>query len=122
MTAFASRPTPISTSGQWTLVLGYLRAKTFELLIGLACRLGAKSKLYLLRCPLCTAHFFMIDGFLYCYLDTAANSIFTALKLDFDLSDAVITCRHCGEEIEMKNAAIELMKLIACSGARWMRL
>jgi Zn finger protein HypA/HybF involved in hydrogenase expression len=102
--------------------LKYLRVKIVELLMWLTYRVGSKSKLYLLQCPLCTAHFFMIDGYLYCMLDTAANSISATLKLDLDISDAVITCRHCGEEIEIKDAAIELMKLIASSGAQWMRM
>ena len=83
---------------------------------------GAKSKLHLLQCPRCSAQFFMIHGYLYCILDAAAESISTALKLDLKISDAAITCRHCGEGIEIKDPAIELIKLIASSAAHWMIL
>ena len=104
------------------MALSILRAKTFELLMRLACRVGSKSNFHLLQCPLCTAQFFMIDGYLYCYLNSAANSVSAAFKLDLEMSDAVVTCRHCGEEVEVKDAAIELLNLISLSGAQWMRL
>jgi len=104
------------------MALRKLRVKTFDLLMRLACRVGSKSNLHLLQCPLCTAQFFMIDGYLYCYLNSAAKSVSAAFKLDLEMSDAVVTCRHCGEEIEVKDAAIELLNLISLSGAQWMRL
>ena len=88
----------------------------------LAGRVGSKSRFHMLQCPVCTAQFFMIDGYLYCYLNSAADSVYAAFKLDYEMSDAVVTCSNCGQEVEVKNAAIELLKLISLSGARWMRL
>ena len=88
----------------------------------LAGRIGSKSKFHMLQCPVCTAQFFMIDGYLYCYLNSAADSVHAAFKLDLEMSDAVVTCRHCNQEVEVKDAAIELLNLISLSGARWMRL
>ena len=99
-----------------------LRVKTCDLLMRLACRVGSKSNFHLLQCPLCTAQFFMIDGYLYCYLNSAATSVSAAFKLDLEMSDAVVTCRRCGEEIDVKDAAIELLNLVSLSGAQWMGL
>ena len=99
-----------------------LKTKAFELLMRLACSLSSKSNFHMLQCPVCTAQFFMIDGYLYCYLNSAAKSVYAAFKLDLEMSDAVVTCSKCGEEVEVKNAAIELLNLISLSGARWMRL
>jgi Zn finger protein HypA/HybF involved in hydrogenase expression len=94
------------------LELNYIRTKAFKLLIWLAHRVGYKSKLHLAKCPLCTAQSFMIDSYLYFYLDNFPKSPPVALRLDLEISDAVIICRHCGEEIKVKDAAVELIKLI----------
>lgn len=102
--------------------LKYLRIKTFEILIWLIHRVGFKSKLHLLQCPLCTAQSFMIDSYLCFYLDCFSNSTPAALKLDLEISDARIICPHCNEEIEIKDAAVELIKLIVSSGPNWARL
>jgi hypothetical protein len=64
----------------------------------------------------------MIDSYLYFYLESFSDSTPAALKLDLEISDALITCRHCGEEIEINDAAVELIKLIVYSGANWIRL
>jgi Zn finger protein HypA/HybF involved in hydrogenase expression len=102
--------------------LNGLKIKTVEQLMWRAHLVGAKNKLHLLQCPRCAAQLFRIDGYLYCILDAAAEPISTALKLDLEISDAVITCQQCGDEIRISDAAVELMKLIASSGAQWMRL
>jgi Zn finger protein HypA/HybF involved in hydrogenase expression len=102
--------------------LNYLRTKTFELLIWLAHRVGSKIKWHLLQCPLCTAQSFAIDSYLYFYLDCFSDSTPAALTLDLEISDAVIMCRHCGEEIEIKDTTVELIKLIVSSGRNWVRL
>ena len=64
----------------------------------------------------------MIDSYLYFYLDNFPKSPPVALRLDLEISDAVIICRHCGEEIEVKDAAVELIKLIISSPAYWIGL
>jgi transcription elongation factor Elf1 len=97
-----------------------LRIKIFELLIWLAQQAGYKSELHRLRCPFCTAESFMIDSYLSFYLDSAPESNAIGPKLDLGISDAVIMCQHCGEEIEIKGAAVELLKLIVSSGANWL--
>ncbi len=102
--------------------LNGLIVKTVERLMWRAHLVGARNKLHRLKCPRCEAQLFRIDGFLYCILDAAAAPVSTALKLDLEISDAVITCQQCGDEIRIKDAAVELMKLIAASGAQWMRL
>ena len=100
----------------------YLRIQFLKLLIGLIHRIGAKSKLHQLQCPICMAQSFMIDSYLYFYLNGPPDSSPSVLKLDLEISDAVILCRHCGEEIEMKAAAIELIRRIISSGATWVKL
>ena len=102
--------------------MNYLRIKTIELLIWLAHRVGFKIKWQLLQCPICTAHSFLIDSYLYFHLDYFSDSTPAALKLDLEISDALIICRHCGEEMEIKEAAVELIKLIVSSGANGLRL
>jgi Zn finger protein HypA/HybF involved in hydrogenase expression len=102
--------------------LNYLLIKTFQLLLRLAHRAGLKIKLHLLQCPYCTAQSFTIDSYLCFYLDCFSDSTPAALKLDLEISDAVVICRHCGEEIQIKDAAVELIKLIVSSGASWLRL
>lgn len=102
--------------------MNYLKIKTFKLLIWLAHRVGYKSKLHLLRCPVCAAPYFMIDSYLSFYLDCATDLNPAATKMVLDISDAVIICRQCGEEIEIKDAAVELIKLIVSSGSNWVRL
>jgi uncharacterized protein YbaR (Trm112 family) len=97
--------------------VNYLKIKTFELLIWLANRIGGKSNLHLLHCPVCTGQSFMIDSYLCFRLDCFSDSSPAALKLDLDISDAVIICRQCNEELEINDAAIELIKLIVSSGA-----
>jgi hypothetical protein len=62
----------------------------------------------------------MIDSYLSFYLDSASDSNTAGPKLDLGISDAVIMCQHCGEEIEIKGAAVELLKLIVSSGANWL--
>jgi Fe2+ or Zn2+ uptake regulation protein len=64
----------------------------------------------------------MIDSYLYFYFDSAPHSGPAVLKLDLDISDAVIICRHCGEEIEIKDAAVELIRRIVASGTSWIKL
>jgi hypothetical protein len=103
-------------------ILGYLRIKTLKLLLWLAYRIGLKSKLHLLKCPLCDAQSFMIDSYLYFYLDSFSGSGPAVLKLDLEISDATISCRHCGEEIDIKEAAVELINRNARSGAGWINL
>jgi len=88
----------------------------------LAYRVGLKSKLNLLQCPLCTAQSFMIDSYLYFYFDNIPDAGPAVLKLDLEISDALIICRQCGEEIEFKDAAVELINRIVQSGASWIRL
>jgi Zn finger protein HypA/HybF involved in hydrogenase expression len=102
--------------------LNYLRIKTFELLIWLAHRVGVNIKLHPLQCPLCAAQSFMIDSYLYFHLDCFSDATPDVLKLDLEISDAVIICRNCREEIEIKDAAVELIKLIVSSGTNWLRL
>jgi hypothetical protein len=99
-----------------------MRIKTFKLLIWLAHRVGYKSKLHLLRCPACAAPYFVIDSYLSFYLDSATDLNPAATKMALDISDAVIICRQCGEELEIKDAAVELIKLIVSSGSNWVRL
>ena len=96
--------------------------KTFKLLIWLAQRAGYKSKLHLLRCPVCAAPYFMIDSYLSFYLDCSTSLNPAATKMALDISDAVITCRQCGEEVEIKDAAVELVRLIVSLGSNWVRL
>jgi Zn finger protein HypA/HybF involved in hydrogenase expression len=100
--------------------LNYLRVKIFELLIWLVHQAGYKSKLHRLQCPFCAADAFMIDSYLSFYLDCAPDVNAAAPKLDLGISDAVIMCQHCGEEVEIKGAAVELIKLIVSSGAKWL--
>jgi hypothetical protein len=102
--------------------LSYLRIKSLKLLLWLAYRIGLKSKLHLLHCPQCTAQSFMIDSYLYFYFDNISDAGPAVLKLDLEISDAMIICRHCGEEIEIKDAALELIYSIVQPGARWIRL
>ena len=64
----------------------------------------------------------MIDSYLYFYLDNLSGSGPAVLKLDLEISDAIIICRHCGEEIEIKKAAVDLINRIVRSGASWIRL
>ena len=64
----------------------------------------------------------MIDSYLYFYLDNFSTSGPAVLKLDLEISDAIIICRHCGEEIEIKEAAVELISRIVRSGASWIKL
>jgi len=99
-----------------------IKITTFKLLIWLAQRVGYKSKLHLLRCPVCAAPFFMIDSYLSFYLDCATDLNPAATKMALDISDAVILCRQCGEEVEIKDAAVELVRLIVSSGSSWVRL
>ena len=96
--------------------------KTFKLLIWLAQRVGYKSKLHMLRCPVCSAPYFMIDSYLSFYLDCATDLNPAATKMALDISDAVIICRQCGEEVEIKDAAVELVRLIVSLGSNWVRL
>lgn len=58
----------------------------------------------------------MIDSYLYFQLDCFSDSAPPALNLDSEISDAVIICRHCREEIEINDAAVELIKLVLSSG------
>jgi Zn finger protein HypA/HybF involved in hydrogenase expression len=102
--------------------LSYLRIKTLKFLLWLAYRVGLKSKLHLLQCPLCTAQSFMIDSYLYFYFDNISDASPAVLKLDLEISDAMIICRHCGEEIEIKDAAVELINRIIRPGASWIKL
>ena len=102
--------------------MSYLRIKTLKFLLWLVYLIGLKSKLLLLYCPLCTAQSFMIDSYLYFYLDNFSESGPAVLKLDLEISDAIIICRHCGEEIEIKEAAVELINRIISSGASWIKL
>jgi len=71
---------------------------------------------------MCTAQSFMVDSYLYFYLNGLPDSSPAVLKLDLEISDAMIICRHCGEEIEIKDAAIELIRRIVSSGAAWLKL
>ncbi len=96
--------------------MNYLRIKTSELLMRLAHRVGVKSKWHLLQCPRCTGQSFMIDSYLYFQLDCFSDSAPPALNLDSEISDAVIICRHCREEIEINDAAVELINLMLSSG------
>ena len=99
-----------------------MRSQTFKILIWLAHRVGYKSKLHLLRCTVCAAPYFIIDSYLSFYLDCATDLNPAATKMALDISDAVIVCRQCGEEIEIKDAAVELIRLIVSSGSNWVRL
>jgi hypothetical protein len=102
--------------------LNYLRTKIFKLLLWLADRVGYKSTLHMAKCPICTAQSFMIDSYLYFYLDNFPKTPPVALRMDLEISDAVIICRHCGEEIKVKDTALELIKLIISSRAHWIGL
>ena len=102
--------------------MSYLRIKTLKFLLWLVYLIGLKSKLLLLYCPLCTAQSFMIDSYLYFYLDNFTESGPAVLKLDLEISNAIIICRHCGEEIEIKESAVELINRIVQSGANWIKL
>ena len=102
--------------------MGYFRIKTLRFLLWLTYRIGLKDKMHLLHCPLCTAQSFMIDSYLYFYLDNFSESGPAVLKLDLEISDAIIICRHCGEEIEIKEAAVDLINRIVRSGASWIKL
>ncbi len=102
--------------------MSYLRIKTLKFLLWLVYLIGLKSKLLLLYCPLCTAQSFMIDSYLYFYLDNFPESGPAVLKLDLEISNAIIICRHCGEEIEIKESAVELINRIVQSGANWIKL
>lgn len=102
--------------------MNYLRTKLFKLLLWLAHRAGYRSKLHMAKCPTCKAQSFMIDSYLYFYLDNFPKSPPVALRLDVEISEAVIICRHCSEEIKVKDAALELIKLIISSRAHWIEL
>jgi hypothetical protein len=96
--------------------LKHSRIKISKLLIWLAHRIGGKNNLHLRPCPVCSGQSFMIDSYLCFRLDCFSDSSPAALKLDVDISDAVIICRKCHEELEIDDAAIELIKLIQSSG------
>ena len=64
----------------------------------------------------------MIDSYLYFYLDNFSGSGPAVLKLDLEISDAIIICRHCGEEIEIKKTVVELINRIVRSGVSWIKL
>jgi hypothetical protein len=91
--------------------------KIFERLKWLAHRIGGKNNLHLQPCPVCSGQSFMIDSYLCFRLDCSSDSSPAALKLDVDISDAVVICRQCNEELEINDATIELIKLIVFSGA-----
>jgi len=91
--------------------------KIFKRLIWLAHRIGGKNNLHLRPCPVCSGLSYMIDSYLCFRLDCFSDSSPAALKLDVDISDAVVICRQCNEELEINDAAIELIKLIVSSGA-----
>ena len=99
-----------------------IRNKAFKILLWLTHRVGYQGDLHMAKCPTCSAQSFMIDSYLYFYLASFPKSPPVALRLDVNISDAVIICRHCGEEIEVQNAAIELIKLIISSHAHWIKL
>ena len=64
----------------------------------------------------------MIDSYLSFYFDNISEASPAVLKLDLEISDAMIICRHCGEEIEIKDAALELISIIFQPGVRWIKL
>jgi len=102
--------------------LKFLRIQFLKLLLWLIHQIGFKSKLHRLQCPICMAQSFMIDSYLFFYLNGPPDSGPSVLKLDLEISDAVILCRHCGEEIKMKDAAIELIRRVISAGATWIKL
>jgi len=59
----------------------------------------------------------VIDSYLCFRLDCFSDSNPAALKLDVDISDALINCRQCSKELEINDAAIEVIKLIVSSRA-----
>ncbi|MGD8762949.1 MAG: hypothetical protein PVG87_11630 [Desulfobacteraceae bacterium] len=97
--------------------LNYFRMKIFMLLKWLVHRIGGKNNLHLRPCPVCSGQSLMVDSYLCFRLDCFSDSSPAALKLDVDISDAVIICRKCNEELEIDDAAIELIKLIVSSDA-----
>ena len=64
----------------------------------------------------------MIDSYLYFYFDNISDAGPAVLKLDLEISDAMIICRHCGDEIEVKDAALELIRSIVQPGVSWIKL
>jgi hypothetical protein len=110
---------PPFSPGCGVSVLKYLRMKILELLIWLAHRIGGKNNLHLRPCPVCSGQSFMIDSYLCFRLDCFSNSSPAALRLDVDISDAVVICRQCHEELEINDAANELIKLIVSTTTAW---
>jgi len=102
--------------------MNYFKLIMLNSLLRLIHRIGFKSQLDRLHCPKCKARTFMIDSFLYFYLECFPDSRPALLKLDPELCDTVIICRHCGREIAIQDANIDLLKRIVSSGAQWIRI
>ena len=86
-----------------------------EILIWLARRAGFKSKLHSLKCSVCETQSFTIDSYLYFDLEYTLGSSVPTLELDLEMSDAVIICRRCDEELKIKNPVIEIIKILVTS-------